>query len=122
MVVSSNSASALGKITIAWDDAADEETMLERIITQKYLAIFPRRSGGLVGVPPYGLSEDLPQRDQQSVGVDQHIEADPPSELPSTEYATNASAVQNAIVTLNGESSNPTGDNGGTMLWWDKKN
>ena len=40
MVVSSNSASALGKITIAWEDSADDETKLERIITQKYLASF----------------------------------------------------------------------------------
>ena len=39
---------------------------------------------------------------------------------PSTEYSTNAEAVATATHTLNSESSNPTGDNGGTSVWWDK--
>jgi len=33
---------------------------------------------------------------------------------------TNAEAVATATHTLNSESSNPTGDNGGTSVWWDK--
>ena len=40
--------------------------------------------------------------------------------FPSTEYSTNAQAVAAATATLNSESSNPTGDNGGTNVWWDK--
>ena len=39
---------------------------------------------------------------------------------PSTENSTNAEAVATATHTLNSESSNPTGDNGGTSVWWDK--
>ena len=31
-----------------------------------------------------------------------------------------ADAVATAAHTLNSESSNPTGDNGGTSVWWDK--
>jgi hypothetical protein len=32
---------AVSNITIKWDNSADKETKLERIITQKYIAIFP---------------------------------------------------------------------------------
>lgn len=122
MVVSSNSASALGKITIAWDDSADEETMLERIITQKYLAIFPDGQEAWSEFRRTGYPKIFPNVVNNQSGLISTSKQIRRLNFPSTEYATNASAVQNAIVTLNGESSNPTGDNGGTMLWWDKKN
>jgi len=44
----------------------------------------------------------------------------PRPNYPPTEYSTNAEAVATATHTLNSESSNPTGDNGGTSVWWDK--
>jgi hypothetical protein len=40
---------------------------------------------------------------------------------PNSEYTTNEDAVKAGITVLNSESNNPTGDNGGTTLWWDKK-
>lgn len=122
MVVSSNSASALSDITIAWDDAADEETMLERIITQKYLAIFPDGQEAWSEFRRTGYPRIFPNVVNNQSGLISTSRQIRRLNFPSTEYATNASAVQNAIVTLNGESSNPTGDNGGTTLWWDKKN
>lgn len=122
MVVSSNSASALSNITIAWDDAADEETMLERIITQKYLAIFPDGQEAWSEFRRTGYPKIFPNVINNQSGLISTSKQIRRLNFPSTEYATNAAAVQNAIVTLNGESSNPTGDNGGTTLWWDKKN
>lgn len=122
MVVSSNSASALSDITIAWDDAADEETMLERIITQKYLAIFPDGQEAWSEFRRTGYPKIFPNVVNNQAGLISTSRQIRRLNFPSTEYATNAAAVQNAIVTLNGESSNPTGDNGGTTLWWDKKN
>ncbi|WP_273371616.1 SusD/RagB family nutrient-binding outer membrane lipoprotein [Alistipes megaguti] len=122
MVVSSNSASALGKITIAWEDSADDETMLERIITQKYLAIFPDGQEAWSEFRRTGYPKIFPNVINNQSGLISTSKQIRRLNFPSTEYATNAAAVQNAIVTLNGESSNPTGDNGGTTLWWDKKN
>ena len=122
MVVSSNSASALGKITIAWEDSADDETMLERIITQKYLAIFPDGQEAWSEFRRTGYPKIFPNVINNQSGLISTSKQIRRLNFPSTEYATNAAAVQNAIVTLNGESSNTTGDNGGTTLWWDKKN
>ncbi len=122
VVVSSNSASALGKITIAWDDSADNETMLERIITQKYLAIFPDGQEAWSEFRRTGYPKVFPNVINNAAGLISTSKQIRRLDYPSTEKATNAAAVQNAIVTLNNESSNPTGDNGGTTLWWDKKN
>ncbi len=122
MVVSSNSATALSDITIAWDDSADEETMLERIITQKYLAIFPDGQEAWSEFRRTGYPKVFPNVINNQAGLISTSKQIRRLNFPSTEYATNAAAVQQAIVTLNNESSNPTGDNGGTTLWWDKKN
>ena len=121
MVVSSNSARALGKITVAWDDAANAETMLERIITQKYLAIFPDGQEAWSEFRRTGYPKVFPNVVNNQSGLISTSKQIRRLNFPSTEYATNPEAVQNAIVTLNGESTNPTGDNGGTTLWWDKK-
>lgn len=122
VVVSSNSAAALGKITIAWDDSANDETMLERIITQKYLAIFPDGQEAWSEFRRTGYPKVFPNLINYNSGLIDTKRQIRRLDYPSTEKATNAAAVQNAIVTLNSESSNPTGDNGGTTLWWDKKN
>lgn len=122
MVVPSNSAGALGRITVAWNDNAGEEEMLERIITQKYLAIFPDGQEAWSEFRRTGYPKVFPNLVNNQSGLISTSKQIRRLNYPSTEYATNAEAVQSAILTLNGESSNPTGDNGGTTLWWDKKN
>lgn len=122
MVVASNSAGALGRITIAWDDNAGVETMLERIITQKYLAIFPDGQEAWSEFRRTGYPKVFPNLVNNQSGLISTSRQIRRLNYPSTEYATNAAAVQSAIMTLNNESTNPTGDNGGTTLWWDKKN
>lgn len=120
-VVSSNSANAQSQITIAWEDNASDEKMLERIITQKYLAIFPDGQEAWSEFRRTGYPKVFPNvvNNQALISTSKQIRR---LNFPSTEYSTNNAAVQKAIVTLNNESSNPTGDNGGTTLWWDKKN
>ena len=120
-IVSSNSTEALGTITIAWDDVADTETALERIITQKYLAIFPDGQEAWSEFRRTGYPRIFPNVVNRQAGRISTARQIRRLNFPSTEYATNATAVQAAITTLNQESSNPTGDNGGTTLWWDKK-
>ncbi|WP_418990935.1 SusD/RagB family nutrient-binding outer membrane lipoprotein [Alistipes sp.] len=120
-VVSSNSAVALGKIAVAWDDAAGFETKLERIITQKYLAIFPDGQEAWSEFRRTGYPRVFPNLVNNQPGRVPTAKQIRRLDYPSTQYATNAEAVQAAIMTLNRESSNPMGDVGGTNLWWDKK-
>lgn len=120
-LVSGNSAAAPSTITVAWDDAATQEQMLERIITQKYLAIFPDGQEAWSEFRRTGYPKVFPVLVNKQPGRISTTKQIRRLDFPSTEYSTNPEAVQAAIMTLNRESSNPTGDNGGTNLWWDKK-
>ena len=48
-------------VTVKW--AADGRE-LERIMVQKWIALYPRRTGGVERNPPYGLPEGIPLADQ----------------------------------------------------------
>lgn len=112
----SGSVNAVSTITIAWDDGDNDERMLERIITQKWIAMFPegqeawseyRRTG-------YPRLFDLYGRNASSGQVDNSGPRRIP--FPSTEYDTNTTEVDKAVATfLNGN------DYGNVKLWWDNK-
>jgi hypothetical protein len=55
-----NNAPAMTKITVKWNEADNFETKLERIITQKWIALYPGRNRGVVGVQKDGLPEIVP--------------------------------------------------------------
>lgn len=107
-------ASALTTITPKWDDNATTEVKLERIITQKYLAIFPdgqeawsefRRTGyPKLFTIDYNASNGVVNTELQIRRL----------RFPASEYSNNAANVQAAVGLLGGA------DNGGTKLWWDK--
>lgn len=106
--------SALGTITIAWDDNASTEEKLERIITQKWIAIFPdgeeawsefRRTGYPKLFPTMNDFSGLSLKDLQIRRL----------RFPTSEYQNNAQNVNAAASLLGGE------DNAKTRLWWDKK-
>ncbi len=111
-----NVSSMVSSLPVAWDDSANSETKLERIMTQKWIALYPdgqeawsemRRTGypGWVRIASYasasGVSDgDIIRRIQYS----------------TTELSNNSANVQEAIKMLGGQ------DNAGTRLWWDAKN
>lgn len=109
---------AASTITIRWDESASEETKLERIITQKYLALFPdgqeawseyRRTGYPRIFTPVHIATDsevVPSR----TGTPTRIPYSP------TEYSENLENITQAVRLLGGA------DNGATRVWWDKKN
>jgi hypothetical protein len=103
-------------ITIAWNDGDTNELKLERIITQKWLAIYPDGQEAWSEFRRTGYPKLIPVRTNSSGGTidtDIQIRRLP---FPTTEYANNAVEVQAAVDNLlNGP------DNGGTKLWWDKK-
>lgn len=110
-----NDAKALGKITIKWDENARFEEKLERIITQKWLAIYPDGQEAWSEFRRTSYPKVFPVKLNQSGGTidtDKQVCRIP---FPSTEYRDNAENVAKAKTLLGGE------DHGGTPLWWDKK-
>ena len=108
-------------ITIAWDDEADFETNLERIITQKWIAMYPDGCEGWAEFRRTGYPRLLPVVNNDSQGlIDTQMQVRR-CPFPVQEYNTNQAAVQAAIQLLNGESLNGGQDNGGTRLWWDRR-
>ena len=116
-----NGAAAPSDITIAWDEEADFETNLERIITQKWIAMYPDGCEGWAEFRRTGYPRLLPVVNNDSQGLidtDVQVRRCP---FPVQEYNTNASAVQGAVLLLDSEALGGGQDNGGTRLWWDRK-
>lgn len=112
-----NNSPALSSITIKWDDAASKEVQLERIITQKWLAMFPEGQEAWADYRRTGYPKLFPVVHNNSGGkisTEEQIRRIP---YPSIEYATDdGTAVKDAVQNLLGGE-----DNGGTRLWWDVK-
>lgn len=107
--------SMVSNLPVAWDDSANNETKLERIMVQKWIALYPdgqeawsemRRTGypGWVRIASYSYAS--------GVSSNQLISR---IQFPSTEFDNNAANVQAAVQLLGGT------DNAGTRLWWDVK-
>jgi len=106
----------LGKIAIKWNSGASEEEQLERIITQKWIAMFPNGTEAWSEFRRTGYPRLFPVRyNYPSSGVDTNKQIRR-MVFPQSEYSNNGAAVQEAVKLLGGP------DNGGTKLWWDKKN
>ncbi len=107
---------------IAWDTKGDEETNLEQIITQKWIAIFPlgneawaeyRRTGYPKLLPaPQNLGPD-------NVDLERHARR---LTYPVEEYSGNGANLTEAISLLDSEASGGgSGDAFNTRVWWDCK-
>lgn len=105
----------LGRVTIKWEDSADFEENLERIITQKWIALYPDGQEAWSEFRRTGYPKILPVVVNNSGGTINTNEQVRRIPFPSTEYRDNAANVTAAVALLGGD------DNGGTHLWWDKK-
>ncbi|MDV2448230.1 SusD/RagB family nutrient-binding outer membrane lipoprotein [Elizabethkingia anophelis] len=105
----------LSTITIKWNDGDNFEKKLERIITQKWIALYPdgpeawaeqRRTG-------YPIIFQVVNNDSQgAISTTAFIRRVP---IPNKYRNNNPIGYQKAVATLGGP------DTGGTKLWWDKK-
>tara|TARA_R110002167_G_scaffold265789_3_gene472539 strand:+ start:5307 stop:6893 length:1587 start_codon:yes stop_codon:yes gene_type:complete len=112
-VNASNSATALSTITIAWNPGGTNEENLERIITQKWIAMFPEGQEAWSEFRRTGYPKIFPVVSNQSGGiVDTNIQI---RRIPfvDSELSTNPNGVTGAVTKLGGA------DNAGTRLWWD---
>ncbi len=114
-VASGNNSPALSTITIKWDDDASTELKLERIVTQKWIAMYPDGQEAWSEFRRTTYPRVFPVVVNNSGGrisTSTQIRRLP---YPTSEYDDNRENVTSAIGLLGGE------DHGGTKLWWDKK-
>ena len=114
----------LSTVTVRWNNgASDFETNLERIITQKWLALYPDGQEAWSEYRRTGYPKVFPVMINNSAGLVSTQTQVRRIPFPSTEYQVNANNVRQAVTLLTAESSGAAqspGDNAGTKLWWDK--
>ncbi len=108
-------ANAPSDVTIAWNDKDDEERKLEKIATQKWLALFPnsceawaeyrRLHYPVLLTPAKNFADGI-------VNMNYGIRRVP---YPVSEQSDNKPGYESGVAALGGA------DNAGTRLWWDQK-
>ncbi|MRI62709.1 SusD/RagB family nutrient-binding outer membrane lipoprotein [Ornithobacterium rhinotracheale] len=119
-----NDNSFTSQITVKWDDASTQDQKLAKIITQKWIAMYPygsqeawaewRRTGYPNLMPARennsgGIISDIKQVDGKDIGGMRRLP------YSSSEYKENPAYIAEAVTYLKGP------DNGATNLWWVKK-
>lgn len=115
------SANAPSSITIRWENGATEEEKLERIITQKYLAIFPNGQEAWTewrrtGYPRQIVVAENKTNSAVLIGNGYDVGGVRRMPYPRTEYEQNSEKLHNAINQHLGGA-----DNAAAKVWWDKK-
>ncbi|UII22884.1 SusD/RagB family nutrient-binding outer membrane lipoprotein [Fulvivirga ligni] len=112
----SNAFAAMTTVTPSWEDATADEERLEKIITQKWIAIFPdgaeawaefRRTG-------YPKLKPIPASQNANIPTGQFIKKLP---VPSNVTSVSPTRYQEAKDNFFGGN-----DNAGTSVWWDVEN
>ena len=108
---------AVSDITIKWDEAADNNVKLERIITQKWIAMFPEGAEAWSEFRRTGFPKLFPLEVNYSneTTIGQVPDGEFIKRLPFSrdEYNTNIEGVESGVEKLGGP------DNAGIRLWWD---
>lgn len=105
---------ATSSITIAWDDEATEETNLERIITQKWLANFPLGQEAWSEYRRTGYPKLMPIVVNNSGGIVSTERGARRLPYPQEERTNNLANYTSAVGLLGGP------DNMATDVWWAK--
>jgi hypothetical protein len=111
---SGNNIAAPSAITIAWNAADPFLANLERIITQKWIALYPDGPEAWAEFRRTGFPKLLPVVTNNSNGTINSVTQVTRIPYPQSEYNNNMTGVQSGIGHLLGP------DGGGTPLWWDK--
>ncbi|MBX3254335.1 MAG: SusD/RagB family nutrient-binding outer membrane lipoprotein [Chitinophagaceae bacterium] len=106
----------LSTITIKWEDGDSNDRKLERIITQKWIALFPDGEEAWAEYRRTGYPLLFPVVVNYSAGAIPTIPGVRRIPIPLAEYNTNGGAAEAAAATLGGP------DNGATRLRWDVEN
>jgi hypothetical protein len=104
---------SLSTITIKWDPAASFDQQLERIITQKYIAMYPDGQEAWSEFRRTGYPKLWPNVVNYSNGLISTAKMIRRIPFAQSEVNTNPIGVAGAVTKLGGP------DTGGTPLWWD---
>lgn len=119
-VNSAYNAASPSTITVAWSESDDVEKKLERIITQKYLAIFPDGQEAWTEWRRTGYPRQItPVKNLTNAGVittDGYKNGVRRMPYPRNEYDRNGENLQKAVQQYLGGA-----DNASVNVWWDKK-
>ena len=108
---------SLSSITIKWEEGASRETKLERIITQKWIALYYNGNEAWAELRRTGYPKLIPVAYNGSGGVVDSNLGPQRMPYPQEEYTNNSYNVTQAVNTLlNGP------DNMGTKVWWARGN
>ncbi len=111
---SANNIAAASNITVKWDDADNNERKLEKIITQKWIAMFPDGQEAWSEFRRTGYPKQFPVMVNLSGGTISTADFIKRINFVDSEYQANPAGVAGAVSSLGGP------DTGGTNLWWDK--
>lgn len=115
IIAGGNSYSNIGQVTVAWDQSVGQDKLLEKIITQKWIALYPDGQEAWSEFRRTGCPRVIPVKENYSGGyinTDKQIARLP---YPSTLKSDYPELYPEALNMLNGQ------DTGGTKLWWDKR-
>lgn len=104
----------LSTVTIRWEQGDVFERKLERIITQKWIAMFPEGEEAWAEFRRTGYPKLFPVVLNKSQGAIREGDFISRLNFSVNEYAANRAALLRAVNVLGGP------DNGGTKLWWNK--
>ena len=122
---SDNNAAAVNHLGVKWDDNASDEDKLARIMTQKYIALFPLSNEAWAEQRRTGYPHFFKALVNKSNGAVDTEEGVRRVIYSSNAYDTNANGVNGGIEILNQENTSKkgiSGDKGGTHVWWDNAN
>lgn len=105
-----NSLAGRVEIGVAWDDQDSKEVKLEKIITQKYIAVFPSSLTAWTTFRRTGYPRLFPVYLNNWPGVDSELQL---RRIPYVEDVNNQQELSTLPELLGGENG------GGTRLWWD---
>jgi hypothetical protein len=113
--VGSANASSPSSVTIAWNEAGTEEQKLEKIGTQKWIALFPNGCEGWAEYRRLHYPVLIQPANNFSNGVVNSARQMRRVPYPLSEASDNPDGYASGVAALGGE------DNAGTRLWWDQK-
>jgi len=113
--VGSASAPAPSTVTIAWNEAGTTEEKLEKIGTQKWIALFPNGAEAWAEYRRLHYPVLITPATNYSNGVVDTNKGIRRCPYPVSEQTDNPEGYASGVSALGGQ------DNAGTRLWWDKK-
>lgn len=108
-----NNHKALNNVTVKWDEAASNEVKLQKIITQKWISMFPEGQEAWSEFRRTGYPKLFPVVDNRSGGLIPEGEFIKRLHFTEEERNGNPDGVEQARTLLGGP------DNINTRLWWD---